>query len=228
MGSSNHSSLTLSSFLECILVAPMGTYWYLHTLFICIMVSYISSLFKLNGFNTLLITGGILFCLTTFIEGLHWGNAMYFIFGGFIQRLNFKFNQFVMPTLFSLIPVTLISIFSINIERSTLSGVGLTFCMVSLLMGMFSYMPEFIKCMFVYLGRNSLALLLFSPIFSILTKQYGAIFSFDSTHLLWTIFSLVLVIALSMLTAYICDKTRLPRFIMGTNLYQKYAVVRNS
>ena len=81
---------------------------------------------------------------------------------------------------------------------------------------------------FFYLGKNSLALLLFSPIFSIFTKQYGAIFSFNFTHLLCTIFSLVLVIALSMLTAYIFDKTRLPRFIMGANLYQKYAVLRNS
>lgn len=151
---------------------------------------------------------------------------MYFILGSFIQRLNLKFSQFVMPTIFSLIPVTLISVFAINLERSTLSGVGLTFCMVSLLMGIFSYMPKLIKSIFLYLGRNSLALLLFSPIYSILTKQYGAVFSFDPTHLLWTVFSLVLVIALSMWTAYICDKMKLPRIVMGVNLYQGYSEIR--
>ena len=194
----------------------------MHTLFICIMVSYLSSLLKLNGFNSLLITGSILFCLTTFIEGLHWENVMYFIFGGFIQQLNLKFNQFVVPTFFSLIPVALISIFAINLERSTLSGVGLTFCMVSLLMGMFSYVPKFIKNMFLYLGRNSFSILLFSPIFSILTKQYSAMFSFDFTHLLWTVFSLVLVIGLSLLLAFVCDKMRISRFIIGTNLYLKF------
>lgn len=47
MGSSNHSSLALTSFLEHIFVTPLGTYWYLHTLFICVLVSYLSSLFKL-------------------------------------------------------------------------------------------------------------------------------------------------------------------------------------
>lgn len=226
LGSSNHSGLTLASLLERIFVSPMGTYWYLHTLFICIMVSYLSSLLKLNGFNSLLITGSILFCLTTFIEGLHWENVMYFIFGGFIQQLNLKFNQFVVPTFFSLIPVALISIFAINLERSTLSGVGLTFCMVSLLMGMFSYVPKFIKNMFLYLGRNSFSILLFSPIFSILTKQYSAMFSFDFTHLLWTVFSLVLVIGLSLLLAFVCDKMRISRFIMGANLYLKYSEIR--
>lgn len=226
LGSSNHSGLTLASLLERIFVAPIGTYWYLHTLFLCVMVSYFSSLFRLNGFNTLLITGCILFILTTLIKGLHWENVMYFIFGSFIQRLNFKFNEFVIPTIFSLVPVALISIFAMNLDRSTLSGVGLTFCMVSLLMGMFFYMPKFIKYIFVFLGKNSFALLLFSPIFSILTKQYISFFSFDSTHFLWTFLSLCLVIGLSLLLAFVCDKMRISRFIMGANLYLKYSEIR--
>lgn len=80
--------------------------------------------------------------------------------------------------------------------------------------------------MFVFLGKNSFALLLFSPIFSILTKQYISFFSFDSTHFLWTFLSLCLVIGLSLLLAFVCDKMRISRFIMGANLYLKYSEIR--
>lgn len=222
LGSSNHTSLTVASLFNHLLVSPIGTYWYLHTLFICIMVSYFSMLFRLNGFNALLLTGGILFGLTTFIEGLHWENVMYFLFGSFVQKSNLKFNQFVYPTVFSIVPVVLISVFALDLERSTLSGVGLTFCMLSLLMGVCYYMPKAVKSLFVYLGRNTLALLLFSPIFSILTKQYASYFSFDSTCLLWTVLSLGVVISLSLLFAFVCDKTRMPGFVMGCQLYQRY------
>lgn len=222
MGSNNQSSLALASLAYYLLINPIGTYWYLHTLFICVVVSYLVSLGKLNAFSALLLSASVLFCLTLFIEGLQWANVIYFVIGSFMQRMDFKFKQFMLPSLVAVVPVVLITVFDANLGRGTLSGVALTLCMISLLMGIFAYMPQAIRRLFMYVGRNSLAAVLFSPIFSVLAKKYTSLFTFDTTHLLWSFTSLVLVMALCLLAAWLCDKTRLPSCLMGTNIYRKF------
>lgn len=223
VGSNNQSSLTFSSLTNYLLINPIGTYWYLHTLFICIVVSYLTSLGKLSGFSALVLSASVLFCLTLFIEGLQWANVIYFVIGSFMQRMDFKFKQFMVPSLVAIIPVVLITVFDANVGRGTLAGVALTLCMISLLMGIFAYMPRAIRRLFMYVGRNSLAVVLFSPIFSVLAKQYTSLFTFDTTHLLWSFTSLVLVMALCLLAAWLCDKTRLPSCLMDTNIYRKFS-----
>lgn len=223
MGSNNQSSLALASLANYLLINPIGTYWYLHTLFICVVVSYLVSLGKLNAFSALLLSASVLFCLTLFIEGLQWANVIYFVIGSFMQRMDFKFKQFVVPSLVAIVPVALVTVFGTNVGgEETLSGVALTLCMISLLMGIFAYTPRAIRRLFMYVGRNSLAVVLFSPIFSVLAKQYTSLFTFDTTHLLWSFTSLVLVMALCLLSAWLCDKTRLPNCLMGTNIYRKF------
>lgn len=222
MGSNNQSSLALASLANYLLINPIGTYWYLHTLFICVVVSYLVSLGKLNAFSALLLSASVLFCLTLFIEGLQWANVIYFVIGSFMQRMDFKFKQFVVPSLVAIVPVALVTVFGTNVGGETLSGVALTLCMISLLMGIFAYTPRAIRRLFMYVGRNSLAVVLFSPIFSVLAKQYTSLFTFDTTHLLWSFTSLVLVMALCLLSAWLCDKTRLPNCLMGTNIYRKF------
>lgn len=222
VGSNNQSSLTLASLANYLLINPIGTYWYLHTLFICIVVSYLTSLGKLSGFSALILSACVLFCLTMFIEGLQWANVIYFVIGNFMQRMNFKFKQFIVPSLVAIVPVALITVFDANVGRGNLAGVTLTLCMISLLMGIFAYTPWAIRRLFMYVGRNSLVMVFFSPIFSVLAKKYTSLFTFDTTHLLWSFTSLVLVMALCLLAAWLCDKTRLPSCLMGTNIYRKF------
>lgn len=222
VGSNNQSSLTLASLANYLLINPIGTYWYLHTLFICIVVSYLTSLGKLSGFSALILSACVLFCLTMFIEGLQWANVIYFVIGNFMQRMNFKFKQFIVPSLVAIVPVALITVFDANVGRGNLAGVTLTLCMISLLMGIFAYTPWAIRRLFMYVGRNSLVMVFFSPIFSVLAKKYTSLFTFDTTHLLWSFTSLVLVMALCLLAAWLCDKTRLPNCLMGTNIYRKF------
>lgn len=222
VGSNNQSSLTLASLANYLLINPIGTYWYLHTLFICIVVSYLTSLGKLSGFSALILSACVLFCLTMFIEGLQWANVIYFVIGNFMQRMNFKFKQFIVPSLVAIVPVALITVFDANVGRGNLAGVTLTLCMISLQMGIFAYMPQAIRRLFMYVGRNSLVMVFFSPIFSVLAKKYTSLFTFDTTHLLWSFTSLVLVMALCLLAAWLCDKTRLPSCLMGTNIYRKF------
>ena len=95
------------------------------------MVSYLTSLGKLSGFSALILSACVLFCLTMFIEGLQWANVIYFVIGNFMQRMNFKFKQFIVPSLVAIVPVALITVFDANVGRGNLAGVTLTLCMIS-------------------------------------------------------------------------------------------------
>lgn len=222
LGSENQVNLSISSISKLLFIEPIGTYWYLHTLFICIIVNHLTTIAKLNDFNALLLSGSVLFFLTLLIDGLLWFNVMYFLIGSFIQRLNLKINQCVIPSVWAIIPVVLISCYADNLTRGDMAGVGLTFCMVSLLMGIFTYMPQTTKKLFMYIGKNSFSIVLFSPIFSVLTKQYASWFNFDDTHLLWAFISLSTVISLCLLFAYICDRFKISYWLIGNSMYQKY------
>lgn len=220
LGSQNTIKLSLIEVLNCLFVHPIGTYWYLHTLFICIIVNYVVQIFKLNSFVSLLLTGCALFILTNFIEGLLWGNILYFLIGVFISILNTNIKQVIVPTIWSIIPIISITLFSDILSRNNLSGIGLTIFMLSFLMGVSNYV--FLKKLFAYLGKNSLIIVLFSPIFTVVTKQYIHLFDFDSTYLLWAIVSLVIVLILCLLFGMLCDKLRISQFIIGGKMYNKY------
>lgn len=222
LGSNNKVSLNIFSFCDYLLISPIGTYWYLHTLFLCIIVNYFISLLKIHDYIKLLISGSILFILTFYIDGLKWENIIYFLMGSFIQRLNFRINEFIIPSLWSIIPIILISLFSNNLQRGNLSGVGLTFFMISFLWNISNYIPNHSKKILCFFGRNSFCIVLFSPIYTILTKQYISLFNFDSTHLLWAIVSLVIVSVLCLLTAWISDTLKISQYIAGGKIYSRY------
>ena len=143
LGSQNQASLTLDSACERLFLSPAGTYWYLHTLFICIVVCFSISWLKLNSFVSWMLTGCVLFVLTFFIGGLSWGNIIYFMTGSLLNKLGLGINKAIQPSLLSVIPIVIISAFTTNLSRAEWSGMGLTFFMLSLLMALYVYLPSY-------------------------------------------------------------------------------------
>lgn len=223
LGSENKASFTISFFLDKLLISPVGTYWYLHTLFICVGISYIVSyLIRVHEFIKLLIFGSVLFILTLYIDGLKWENIIYFLIGCFIQRSNLRMNELIIPSLFSIIPILLIAVFSDSLHRGNLSGIGLTLFVISFLWSISAHVPFSCRKILCFLGRNSLGIVLFSPIFTVLTKQYISYFNFDSSHILYAIISLIIVIVLCLLAAWICDILKISQYLMGNKIYSRY------
>lgn len=220
LGSQNQASLTLGSACERLFLSPAGTYWYLHTLYICIVASFCISWLKLNSFASWMLTGCTLFILTFFIEGLSWGNIIYFMTGSLLNNIGIKINKGIQPSLLSVIPVVMISFFTTNLSRAEWSGMGLTFFMLSLLMALYTYLPSCCRNTISKLGKNSLCIVLFSPIFTVLTKQYIYLFQFDSSHIIWAFISLLIVLILCITCAKLCDKLKISFWIAGGNLYR--------
>lgn len=217
--SSNQIELSFTSLINCVLITPIGTYWYLHTLMICMCVYYFINKLKHSSYEILLITGCLLFFISLIIDGFHWMNVIYFILGAILKRFRLILNQVVIPSILSLIPIVLISYWG-TLDRGSLSGVTLTIFMLSFLMALYKLCASKIKLLFVWLGCNSLAIVLFSPIFTVLTKFYTSLFDFDSTHILWAVFSLLLVIVLCLLSSVVVDKIGVSK-LWGRRLYNK-------
>lgn len=69
-------------------------------------------------------------------------------------------------------------------------------------------------CQIVYI-------LLFSPLFTVVTKFYAPFFAFDDSAILWTVFSLSLVVSLCLFCAMLFDRLSLSRIVAGKNIYSK-------
>ena len=81
--------------------------------------------------------------------------------------------------------------------------------------------PECISNYISYIGRNSLAIVLFSPLFTVTAKLCAPFFAFDDTRILGTICCLSMITALCLFFAMLFDKLTLSRIIGGKNIYSK-------
>ena len=208
------SSLSPSDFLLRIATLPTGPYWYIHTLIICTAVYWlIFKVLKLNGISGLALMGVILYGLSLLIEGLDWGNVIYFLIGVFILRSGNTLMGVIIPSWLAVLPLIVLFWFPENYDKGTLAGVAITVLVMSLLLALFPYCGRIVRDTLTYIGRNSLAIVIFSPIFTLVTKKAAPLFSFDPTALCFTVVALVFIVLACLACAWLSDKLRLSRFI---------------
>ena len=206
--------LTISDFAKRIATMPTGPYWYLHTLIICMVLYWlVYRVLRLDGIGGLALMGLALFGLSIVIEGLTWCNVIYFLIGVFIFRSGKQFMDVITPSWLALLPLVVLFWFPLNYDRGKLAGIAITILVISLLLALFPYLFKSLRHLFCYIGRNSLAIVVFSPIFTILTKKVVPFFSFDPTAVCFTLCALTFVVAGCLAGAWLSDKLKLSRFI---------------
>ena len=119
----------------------------------------------------------------------------------------------ITPSWLALLPLVVLFWFPENYDRGTLAGIAITVLVISVLLALFPYLFKSLRNLFCYVGRNSLAIVVFSPIFTILTKKVAPFFSFDPTALCFTLCALTFVVAGCLAGAWLSDKLKLSRFI---------------
>ena len=219
LGKAMHTSnsidnLTVLSFVDRIAEHPTGPYWYIHTLVICTIVYYfVYYVFKLKGMTALILTGFTLYGLTLVVAGFNWSNVIYFLIGVYILRCGKSFMEMITPSLLAFLPLCILFASSDNYHRGSLAGVAITILVISLLLALFNYCPDNAKRFFYYLGKNSLAIVVFSPIFTVVTKMAAPYFSFDPTVISFVIFALSFVVTCCLFSAWMCDKIGISKYI---------------
>lgn len=220
VGASNTFDGGMLALLSSIAFSPSGTYWYLHTMAICLTVYYIVNRFMMKGLSGILLSSVILYALSIGITGLRWEDLIYFIIGTLFRNVNLAINENLKSPI-SIICFVLIIVFAHDISRGSITGMGLTLTFLGFIFDLKERIPNRITDFVSYIGRNSLAIVLFSPLFTVATKFYAPFFAFDESTILWTIFSLVLIVSLCLFCAMLFDRLSLSRVIVGKNIYSK-------
>ncbi len=219
--------LTCTDFVMRIATMPSGPYWYLHTLAIGMTVYWlIYRVFRLQGIGGLAVMGLILYGCSLVIEGLDWSNVIFFLIGVFIMRLGKSILEVITPSWLALLPLVVLFWFPANYERGSLAGIAITVLVISLLLAVYPHCLKAARNMLCHVGRNSLAIVVFSPIFTVLTKQVSPLFDFDPSAVCFTIASLALVVAGCLGCAWLSDRLALSRWIFfKKDFYSSYSHV---
>lgn len=214
--------LTIGVFLDKLLLHPLGPYWYLHTLIICYLVHYATSRLRprLGVAATLCVMGVAFYAADELLHIVSINNAMYFMAGAAVRMCVVRLMSAFSPTLLSAVPLALLCAVSPDgLDRSTLQGVVMTWLAMSFALAAYPYLGDKLKTATHFIGENTLAILLFSPMFTIIAKRFVPLFSFDPTAMLYTAVSVAFTIAGSMAVAYMMDWLKLSRWFSGKRLY---------
>ena len=138
---------------------------------------------------------------------------IYFLIGVYILRCGKSFMEMITPSLLAFLPLCILFASSDNYHRGALAGVAITILVISLLLALFNYCPDNAKRFLYYLGKNSFAIVVFSPIFTVVTKMAGPYFSFDPTAISFVIVALIFVIICCLFSAWVCDKIGISKYI---------------
>ncbi len=210
-------NLTLSVLLHKIFVAPIGPYWYLHTLVICSIIYYAVSIIfaRLSKLSMLIILGIFLALLAYPFQLLSFGNALYFILGTAIYQSGLSFMNIIRPSVLAVIPLVVLCAFPSNLNRFSLAGVAITYFAMSFFVWTYTCLPKGVKKCFLFVGKNTLPLLLFSPIFTILSKLFLPLFAFDSSGIYFMITAVLFTITGCFVIAWTMDKIHLSPWFCG-------------
>lgn len=215
--------LSLSIILNKVFISPMGPYWYLHTLITCSACYYIAYKLcvKLDNMSRFIVLGLCLFGISYFFELVSFNNATYFMMGIAIRQSKINFIHIFQASFVSIFPFVILCCFPENLNRSTFAGVAITYLSISYLLYIHKFIPCKLKRVFDYIGQNTLIILLFSPIFTILSKIALPFLRFDHSGVVYMCFATVFTIIGCIGVAWTMDRLKLSAYFFGKDVILK-------
>ncbi|MBO7119402.1 MAG: acyltransferase [Bacteroidaceae bacterium] len=208
--------LTPWVYLKHLFLHPLGPYWYLHAIILCgALYYYIYNNVERGMTTRFLLTGITYYVLARGFGILSFSSALYFLAGAMLRQSGTNFVTFFLPSRLSVIAFALLACFSDKPNQASLNGVLIAYFAISSLLSLYTITPPKGDRVLRFLGRNSLMLYVFSPIFTVLCKQLVPYLQFDRTGLLFLVVSLTFCVAGSLLIAWLMDLVGISRFFFG-------------
>ena len=207
--------LTLSTFADKFFLHPLGPYWYLHTLILCGIGYFI--VWKRRNYSTIsrLILLGFYFAGLSFVQLVAWDVSLYFFLGVVIRQSKLSFLQVFRPSWLAFIVLLWLGCYPETFHKGSLGGLITVYLVISAALTVFPHLLPSIKRAALFLGRNSLALFLFSPIFTMLCKIFIPYLAFDSSRLLFLALSLPLCVLGALSVCKVLDALHLSPWVLG-------------
>ncbi len=212
--------LSLGVLIDKVLLHPIGPYWYLHTMMVCYAVNYFAArAMPRTGTVAFLATAGtVLYVLDAVAGILSFGNAIYFLAGLLIRRSGLRFADVFRPSIAAAVPLVILCSFEANLDRATLAGAAVTYLVSAVALSLMRFSPQPVRRVALYIGANTLPILLFSPLFTMAAKPLIKPLSFDPTGLLFLVVATALAVAGSLAIAYAMDRLRLSPLFCGRSM----------
>jgi fucose 4-O-acetylase-like acetyltransferase len=194
-------NLTAGVFFDKLLLHPLGPYWYLHTLILC-GLTY-------RCLNSIIPMVLVFYLLSHVLGLLTFSLAICFMVGAALRQSQTDFLHFFRSSPFAILAFALLICEPAYLSPATLGGVLIVYMAISSCLFAFRYASRPVLNVIGFLGRNSLLLYVFSPIFTILCKQLVPCLAFDKTGILFLIASLAVCISGSLAIGYVMDMLRI-------------------
>ena len=212
----NVPEISSSILLHKIFIKPLGPYWYLHTLIICSLLYYLTFRYtRMKTISQAILLGLGLFAVSYWGGIMVFANAIYFLAGVIIKQSKLPFIRIFQPSLLALVPMILLCCFPDNLNRGILAGITITYLAIIISLYAHSYLSKGISQCSYFIGRNTLVIFLFSPLFTILCKMFLSFLFFEPTGILFMIISVAITVSGCIVIAWSMDKLHFSRFFFG-------------
>lgn len=195
------NGLSFSKFADLLLLHPIGIYWYLHTLLLCYsFLNFSRRITKLSKGNQLVVFLTLCF-VSNSLGILSVTNSLYFLFGALLRNYGFRMDSF-QPSIVAVLPVLWIiySSKSKPVLSSSLLGFVFVILTICVLVVLLRRVSGCFRKLALTIGRNTLPILLFSPIFTFLAKSCQIqLLDIDPSGILFLFLTLVFTCSASLL-----------------------------
>ncbi|MGN1263398.1 MAG: acyltransferase family protein [Prevotella sp.] len=204
--------LTPAVMLDALLLHPIGPYWYLHTMLICGIVMYLAGrLPRIGTLEVVIISALALYGLSLCLDnnGL-FVNALYFFAGAALRRSGKAFESFFRPAALAAVPFAILACHPECADKAAAGGVMMVYLAMSLMLyinKVWEKRTSGIRNIFLFIGRNTLVILLFSPVFTAAARLYQPLLvGIDASGMLFMTVTVLLALAGSVALGMLSDR----------------------
>ena len=209
------AQLSLSLFAEKLFLHPLGPYWYLHTLILCGIAYYAVWLFRQCNLLTRFLWLAFALGALAALQLVAWDVSLYFFLGVVIRQSRLTFSDVFRPSLWAFVGLAILGFFPDTFHKGTIGGVFTVYLVIAASLALLPHLPTWLRRSTLFLGRNSLALFLFSPIFTMGCKVFIPYLDFDSSRCLFLAISLPLCVIGALVVCRLLDALHLSPFLFG-------------
>lgn len=210
--------LTPALFFDKLFLHPLGPYWYLQVMVVCGLSYY--GVFCLSRLPLLgrLILLGLLFALYAQAGVIALSASFYFLAGIVVGQSGVGFLKVFRPAWLALVPLVWLATIPDNLHSNSIGGAMMVYLVISLLLATYPFVGGMLRQGMLFLGRNTLQLFLFSPVFTILCKPLAPVLAFDPSGMLFLVISLVICLSGSLLIGWLMDRLHLSPWFFGKRI----------
>ena len=208
--------LTPLVFVQCLVVHPLGPYWYLQTLIVCGCIYYgIFATMPRLPIATKILMIWVSYFICSKLEILSLSCGCFFLAGVAIKQLGFKLHKTLALSWWALVGMAIIASDVTHYDRNTVYGIAIVYLAMSISVFIFGFIKGTVRFACLYIGRHTLSIILFSPIFTLLCKPLVPLFSFDKTGMLFLIIAQIIVLSGSIGISLIMDYLHISPYFFG-------------